>query len=101
MPRVLSPAEVAALGLEQPDAGPRVLSPEEVHALGLESDSGPSAGEAFGRGAAQGATLGFGDEIQGLVQAVGQKVLPESLGGIDYGKSLKELYRESREAARR
>lgn len=57
-------------------------------------------GESFGRGAAQGATLGFGDEAQGLVQAAGQKMLPEKMGGIDYGKGFMDLYRESRDTAR-
>lgn len=41
----------------------------------------PSKLESLGRGAAQGATLGFGDEIQGLLQAAGIKYLPSGLGG--------------------
>lgn len=57
-------------------------------------------GEAFGAGAAQGATLGFGDEAQGLIQAAGQKVLPERFGGIDYGKTFGQLYNESRDTKR-
>lgn len=105
MPRVLSPDEVQALGLEQPEPRGRVLSPSEVADLGLESpDSGPSGMDAFGRGAAQGATLGFGDEIEGAVQAVGRKYLPESLGGggeADAKKPLLDLYRDSRGVARR
>lgn len=57
--------------------------------------------ESLLRGAGQGATLGFGDEAQGAVQALGQKILPESLGGGTYGKSLGMLYKESRDAMRR
>src|ERR1700742_1149874 len=41
----------------------------------------PTKTESFLRGGAQGATLGFGDEIQGAVQAAGLKTLPAALGG--------------------
>lgn len=58
---------------------------------------------AFGRGAAQGATFGFGDEIGGGIQALGEKYLPESLGGggeASRKKTLAELYRANRDAFR-
>jgi hypothetical protein len=58
---------------------------------------------ALGRGLGQGATASFGDEASGLVQALGMKYLPESLGG---GGAQAErapfwsLYRANRDAAR-
>src|SRR3954466_14781476 len=61
----------------------------------------PSKLEALARGGGQGATLGFGDEAGAAVGAALQKVLPESLGGIDYGKSYADLYRENRDVFRR
>jgi hypothetical protein len=65
---------------------------------------GPSGLSALGLGAAQGATLGFGDEVGGAIQALGRRFLPESLGGggeRDRGRSLAELYREERDGFRR
>lgn len=65
--------------------------------------SGIGPGLAFGRGATQGATLGFGDEIEGAVQATGRKLLPDSLGGGGAGdakRSFSDLYKESRNVAR-
>lgn len=61
----------------------------------------PGKLEALARGGGQGATLGFGDEAGAAVGAALQKVLPESLGGIDYGKSYADLYRENRDVFRR
>lgn len=55
------------------------------------------------RGAAQSATMGFGDEIEGAVQAAGRKLLPDSLGGggaQDAARPFAALYRESRNVAR-
>ncbi|HET9554351.1 MAG TPA: hypothetical protein VFP50_15420 [Anaeromyxobacteraceae bacterium] len=36
----------------------------------------PSTSEALGRGAAQGATMGFGDELQGAIQTLGDSSTP-------------------------
>lgn len=36
----------------------------------------PSTGEALGRGAAQGATMGFGDELQSAIQTLGDSSAP-------------------------
>jgi hypothetical protein len=59
--------------------------------------AGPSTLSAFGRGAAQGATLGFGDEIQGALQAV----LPPPGGDPrGYFGGMVERYRSERDAAR-
>lgn len=58
---------------------------------------------AFGRGAAQGATFGFGDEAGGLIQALGERYLPESLGGggeAAQRKPLGQLYASNRDAFR-
>lgn len=63
-----------------------------------------SGGQALGRGAVQGATLSFGDEINGLIQALGEKYLPESLGGGGEQakrRGLGALYRQNRDTFRR
>ena len=56
--------------------------------------TGTSRLESLGRGAAQGATLGFGDEIQGGIQGLARKLSGE-------GRGLGDIYREERDAARR
>lgn len=59
---------------------------------------------ALGRGAGQGATLGLSDEINGLVQALGVKYLPASMGGGGgqaQQLSLADLYRQNRDYFRR
>lgn len=63
--------------------------------------SGDSKTESFLRGGAHGATLGFGDEAQGAIQALGMKLLPNSLGGSDDKRGLADLYREQRDVARK
>lgn len=74
---------------------------EEIDAI-TRPAGGPGMGESLARGAAQGATLGFGDEIQGAIQAAGQKVLPEALGGGGATKKgFLDLYREARDSARK
>jgi len=57
---------------------------------------------AVGRTLGQGATANYGDEASGLVQALGEKYLPESWGGGGaqaQRKSLGDLYRGTRGAA--
>lgn len=73
-------------------------TPAELHAAATTG-----AGEALLRGGAQGATLGFGDEIQGAVQAGLGRVLPESLGGFgpEHKTSLAEDYQQQRDVARK
>jgi len=61
-----------------------------AHAGARAPDIGRTA--AFGRGAAQGATLGFGDELQGLIQAA--LPVPGDAG------TFAERYRRERDAAR-
>jgi hypothetical protein len=72
----------------------------EPSGVGSEGVSGMTA---LGRGAAQGATFGFADEINGLVQALGTKYLPESVGGggeLEKARSLADLYRFNRDSFR-
>lgn len=57
----------------------------------------PGKMEALARGAGQGATLGFGDEINAGVQAAGIKLA----GQTGSQKSLGQLYRENRDTFRR
>ena len=54
----------------------------EIDAITRHQAAPVGKGESLARGAAQGATMGFGDEIQGAVQALGGRVLPESMGGF-------------------
>lgn len=63
------------------DAPPVTPSAEAPKWASAPEVQGPGKLESLGRGAAQGATLGFGDEIQGLAQAAGIKNLPAALGG--------------------
>jgi hypothetical protein len=78
MPRKLSPEEAAALGLPAP--APRKLSPEEAASLGLPAPASvpraepapvtrekTSVGDTVGRAAAQGASVGIGDEAAGAL----------------------------------
>ncbi len=59
----LTEDEVEALRVDEPeDSQDEYLTEEEVQELL------PSAGESIGRGAAQGASLGFGDEISPVVE---------------------------------
>jgi hypothetical protein len=58
-------------------------------------DTGPSALEAGARGAAQGLSLGFADEIAGGAQALWDKLAPEEK------RSLAELYAKRRDESRK
>jgi hypothetical protein len=78
---------------------PDTMSEDEVKAVMRRKfapapvATSPGKMASLGRGAAQGATLGFGDEIQGLIQAA----LP--VAG-DEGKSFFQRYNAERNAAR-
>ncbi len=60
-------------------------------ALKLEPESEWSPTESAGQGALQGATLGFSDELGGVLGAAQEKILP---GGNPDKKSLIDLYKE-------
>ena len=64
------------------------------------TDAEPGELEALGRGIAQGATLGFGDEAWGGIRAVGDS-LPTWLGGDDRKTGFMEHYRRNRDENRR
>ena len=94
MGKVTDPALLAQLG------DGKVTDPALLAQLGGTQQQ-PGMMESLGRGTAQGATLGFGDEAQGAIQALGMKALPESMGGSDSKQGLADLYREQRDVARR
>lgn len=60
------------------------------------SDNGPSFLGALTRSIGRGVVGNFDDEINAGIQALGQKILPESYGGGDNGKTLGQLYDENR-----
>lgn len=74
---------------------------DPTSAPAVAQDTPPSGAEALARGVGRGLTFDFGDEAGAAVGTVLQKVLPESMGGIDYGKDFGTLYRENRDALRR
>jgi hypothetical protein len=82
VPDDATPDEIDAI--TRSAAPPRVAAP-------------PNIPESLARGAGQGATLGFGDEINAGVQALGIK----ALGQTGAQKSLGQLYKENRDAFRR
>lgn len=61
-------------------------------------DEGPSTLDAAGHGLAQGFTFKFGDEIQGLTQAIGNKFLRDKAEG--YQPSFAEDWARERDQAR-
>lgn len=87
----ISDADMAKLEQSQPQPAKKVLSDEDIAKLEAASQYSPL--ESAGRGAMQGATLGFGDEIAGAVQA-----LPEA---ITSDKKLKDLYQKYRDIQRK
>lgn len=64
-----------------------------------------SKAESFGRGAAQGATMGFGDELSGAIQAIGEKypfLSPLAIAAhLSSGRPLSELVARGTENAER
>src|SRR3954470_8043725 len=76
-----------------PSSGPAWLSEASPVAAPAE---GPGTGESLLRGGAQGASLGYQDELAGVLEALVDKV-----AGKDQGKSFAELYRRHRDEARK
>ena len=89
------------------DAGPAFDWASESEPVGMAAarPSQPSSYEAFGRGAVQGATLGFGDEASALLEALQRKLpdipttaLVRSLAQLSVGRPLgEEIGGEGRE----
>ena len=80
------------------------MSYEEKKRRAFSTMSDPvSKTASFLRGGAQGATIGFGDEAGGLIQAGLGAVLPESFGGYggDDKRSFIDRYRAERDAFRK
>jgi hypothetical protein len=85
------------------------VSDQGLQLLHDAAQGGPSAGEALGRGAVQGATLGFGDELSGLGGALGtmagsspivQARDPALQAKLERGPTFGQAYRETRDEAR-
>ncbi len=74
---------------------------EDVPLSGAASSSGGeiTKTQSFARGAVQGASLGFADELVGGLGAVSRK-LAGAMGGADAGKTLGQLYAEERDDSR-
>lgn len=68
-----------------------------LHPVAQTAPAPPSVGSAIAHGAGQGATLGFGDEINGAVQALGDLALNPAA----HLRDLPALYRHNRDAFRR
>lgn len=67
------------------------------------ASAAPTAREALDRAMDQGFTFGYADEINGAAQALGEKYLPESLGGGGAAaarKPIGDLYRGNRDSFR-
>lgn len=83
----------------QPGVSPQELGGWTLHPVGTPAaptDEHSSTLSALAQGAGQGVTLGFQDEVNGAIQALGDKLMgnsPES--------SLGELYRRNRDSFRR
>ncbi len=76
----------------------------ELPAAEAPAPAEPSGWEALAHAFPQGATMAYGDEAGGLIQALGTKFLPEALGGGSPGErrsTLADLYRSNRNSFRR
>jgi len=102
----LSDAELEAAIAAVPAANPSVkLSDEDIlKTIAATPAATPGKGEALLRGAAQGATMGFGDEIAGaydaLSSAPGQAIYEWRHPEDAKSASLGERYRQGRDEAR-
>jgi len=80
-----APAQVPAAAA----ASPQAFNWDEHPAVAPPAAAAPSEAESAMRGAAQGATMGFSNRIEGAGNALMDKVL-----GNDQGKSLSDLYNQ-------
>lgn len=103
----LSDAEIDALIAATPQAKPSAskrLTDQEIDALIQSGAAEPGKLEALGRGAAQGVTFGFGDELKGLYDAASsapsqwiyEKLNPDA----EKSRSFAERYTEGRDVNR-
>ena len=91
----LSDEELLQLSQQEQPADLSELSDEELLALDAEMSSGPSAAESAARGAIQGATFQFGDEIEATFKTAKTLWDDPNLGAADiasvYSKTKKEV----------
>jgi hypothetical protein len=78
-------------------AGDSALAQHIAGKIKAQRAAQPTKTESALRGAAQGTTLGFGDEAQGAIQALGIK----ALGQTGAERPFAQLYKENRDAMRR
>jgi hypothetical protein len=81
-----------ATGIDKTEATRRVESWMQAPVSGQEEEEEPGRLTAFGRGAAQGATLGFADEATSALKAL-PRLVP---GGQSFGEKYSEEVTESR-----
>jgi hypothetical protein len=89
----VTPEELQKLWEQAKPAAKSPPPPEDLAALWAQAGATPNGqaaplvggGEAFGRGAVQGATLGLGDELQGAIQTLPDKALWLSPAGFLLG----------------
>ena len=98
--KVTDPAILAEL--DKPVTDPALLAElDGTKPSGLQSLDGtkPSGLQSFGAGVAQGATLNFGDEVEGGIQALLRKYIERDPDAA--GKTLGELYASERDYRRK
>jgi len=90
MAKFISDEEMAAIEPSQPSKARKVISDDEMNQL---ESSAPSELDSAARGALQGATMGFADEISGGLEALWEKAKgdPTTFG---------ELYKAKRDESR-
>lgn len=91
--RFISDDQMAQLDSQEPTREKKFISDTEMEALDQSQESGPTKTESLVRGAAQGATLGFADEISGGVESLWEKAKGNP---TEFGKLYKKHRDESR-----
>jgi hypothetical protein len=93
----MTEAEMMADLAAADSAGDTALAQHIAGKIKAQRAAQPTKTESALRGAAQGTTLGFGDEAQGAIQALGIK----ALGQTGAERPFAQLYKENRDAMRR
>lgn len=91
--------EGQASGLGFDPSRPFKASQVPLDAGPSEASSTPTEADAFFRGATQGVSFGFGDELWGALRAAGDS-MPVALGGSGMNESMADAYRRNRDAQR-